>query len=446
MQRGVRPAVVISLAAMCSLIAGCGSGRSAASAPTPTIGPTPSPTSTAAIAAKSYSDAFDGLREADAQAPGMAALLASGLTKAAGTSGDPRSAAADLRATLTNLFTEHVALFGLVAEAVDRKGPEGDQTKAALKALRANSAALTMKINSLGQAARPSATPSPSPTGAGDDLTSWDFQTAWTAHNDELFDYAVAAKDKVGYDEDTARRDLGAWRLNAGTFFKDATNGKLRSTPVREALDRYLSGMLDGADSLARQDGKGYDDLRVAAAALADTAALLAEGFGRSMHLAGDSRDDASTVRARQTYLLTEHVDLTAAAVYAAYSNLPDGGVQSPEANAAKAALDANAKDLATSFGKVVRPLDQAQFLEEWRRHIIYLLNYAEAVALGNTAGQDKAVTVLDAYRRAAGEFFARVSRRKLAATDVAAALAEQIGALTGEIRAFAALIPPPAG
>ena len=112
-----------------------------------------------------YADPFTGFISADGMMPGVASLLTAGLARNAGWSGDPSSPAADLRAKLTYLFTEHVHLFALVLTAIDAKGPHSALTKAAQAGLDANSAALITEIRSLSRIPPPKkGKPSPTPT------------------------------------------------------------------------------------------------------------------------------------------------------------------------------------------------------------------------------------------------------------------------------------------
>jgi hypothetical protein len=451
MRRSARSVGVVALAVVCSAAAaGCGSGgASHVNAPVTA----PSPTSSAVIAPTAYPDPFTGARAADAMMPATASLLAAGLAKDAGWSGDPTSAAAELRAKLTYLLTEHVHLFGMVVVAIDHNGPRAPQTKAAQAGLDANSTALVAEIQDLAKPAtakqsKRKATPTPTPESNSDvaDLTSGDFATAWKAHITQLVDYAVAAKDKVSSDASDARHNLEIWGQSAASFLKTQANNKLRSTDVRDALDKYVSGLTDAAESLARQDGKGYDSLRTAASATVDVASVLADGFARAGGLAGKATDEAATARAKLTSLLTEHVDLIVDIAYAGYADSSTGGLQGTGANAARAALDANAKDLAAAFGKAANAKDQAAFLVDWRRHTIDFVDYANAARRNDVSAADKAVAALDAYRTTAGAFFASISSHKLDAGQVAEAFTGHIASLTGDIRALAAFLPATSG
>jgi hypothetical protein len=431
---------------MFATAAGCGSG-SPADLRVPA--PTPTRTSSAVIAPTAYADPFTGFISADAMMPADASLLAAGLARAAGWSGDPSSPAADLRARLTYLFTEHVHLVAIMLTAIDDKGPHSSLTKAAQAGLDANSTALIAEIKSLFRFPAPKkGKPSPTPTARPDsdiaDLVSDDFGTAWRAHIARLVDYGVAAKDKVQRDESDARHDLEIWGQNAASFLKLAADNKLRSTDVRDALDKYLSGITDAADSLVRRDGKGFDEVRSAASAMVDAAAVLAEGFARADGLSGKSDDEAATARAQLTYLLTEHDDLLADVVFAGYSEA-DGGLQSIRSYAARAALDANAKDLAAAFGKAVNAKQQASFLEDWRRHDIDFLDYAEAAQRADVAAEAKAVAALNAYRTTVGKFFASISGQQVTVTQVEDMFTAHIASMTGEIDALAALLTTPA-
>jgi hypothetical protein len=430
---------------MLTAVAGCGSGSSAR---TGAAAAAPSPTSSAAAG---VGDPFTGARAADATMPPLADLLGTGLAKSAGWSGNAASPAADLRAKLTFLFTEHTHLLGMVFAAIDTKGPSNSVTKAAQAALDANSAAVIAEIAAISHPAaakkgKATATPSADPNSDTADLTSGNFATAWKAHNTELVNYAVAAKDKVDSDTSDAKRNLGVWRQSAASNLKAAAGNKLRSTDVRDGFEKYTNALTDAADSLAKQDGKGYDALRIAAGALSDTAGLLADGFAKAGKLSGDSTDDASTGRAQLTHLLTEHADLVTDVAYAGYAAAADGGMTGAAANAAKASLDANGKDLSAAFGNAANAANQASFVEDWRRHIIDLVGYATATQPANSAGQAKYLGELDTYRATAASFFASISGNQVDATKVAAAFATQFAALTADIRALAAALPPSSG
>lgn len=123
-------------------------------------------------------------------------------------------------------------------------------------------------------------------------------------------------------------------------------------------------------------------------------------------YLAGNSMDNESTqsssvapatdTKAADLRVLlnnqeAQHVDLAAAATRAGF----DGDASF---EAAAAALDANSVALSESIGSVYGDEAKAQFLEIWRSHITFFVNYTVAAKGGDMAGMDKAVSDLNGY------------------------------------------------
>jgi hypothetical protein len=80
--------------------------------------------------------------------------------------------------------------------------------------------------------------------------------------------------------------------------------------------------------------------------------------------------------------------------------------VNNPDAFEASAAtLDQNSQDLAGSVGSVYGEDAGNAFLELWRTHIGFFVDYTTARANGDQEGQDTAREGLDAYRADFGAF-----------------------------------------
>jgi hypothetical protein len=109
----------------------------------------------------------------------------------------------------------------------------------------------------------------------------------------------------------------------------------------------------------------------------------------------------AATLRANLTHLLTEHVDLAGIAVVQA----AEGGLDSPQFEAAAGALDDNSVDLSDAIGSVYGEAAGKQFLELWRAHIGMFVDYAEGALTGNQKQQEQALADLDGYREDFGAF-----------------------------------------
>ena len=105
-------------------------------------------------------------------------------------------------------------------------------------------------------------------------------------------------------------------------------------------------------------------------------------------------------LRATLTALLEEHTYLAGIAVFSA-ANAPDAF------DPAVAALDGNSQDLAAAVGSAYGDEAGAAFLEMWRTHIGFFVDYATARAAGDQAGQDAAREQLEVYFLDLADFLA---------------------------------------
>jgi hypothetical protein len=111
----------------------------------------------------------------------------------------------------------------------------------------------------------------------------------------------------------------------------------------------------------------------------------------------------AADLRAMLNNLETEHVDLASAATRAGF----DG---SPMFDASAKSLDQNSVDLAKAVGSVYGPEAEARFLEIWRSHIGFFVDYTVAAKAGDQAGMDKAVQNLNGYVEAISDFLSKAN------------------------------------
>ena len=110
---------------------------------------------------------------------------------------------------------------------------------------------------------------------------------------------------------------------------------------------------------------------------------------------------DGANLRAQLTALLADHVYLAGAAIDQA---LQDGGdLTTEQVGAAVAALDENSVEVAALVGSAYPDAEQP-FLDSWRSHIPFFVNYTVAKATGDQAGVDQAVADLGAYAVSFGE------------------------------------------
>lgn len=110
---------------------------------------------------------------------------------------------------------------------------------------------------------------------------------------------------------------------------------------------------------------------------------------------------DGAGLRAALTALLADHVYLAGAAIDQA---LQDGGdLTTPNVQAAVAALDANSVEVAALVGSAYPDAEQP-FLDSWRSHIPFFVNYTLGKATGDEAMAEQAVADLGAYAVSFGQ------------------------------------------
>lgn len=378
--------------------------------------------STEAVMPISTGDPFADARTAAQHMPETALTLSTGLAAATDTAGEVDSEAADLRAGLTALLQEHVYLTGIGVATAYTAGADSAEFAAAKATLDGNTADLTSAISSL----------------AGEENGAT-FQQVWDAHIGYFVDYAVAKKSGDQAAADAAQASLTQYTVDAGAFFEQISAGNLPAAAVTEALAMHVSTMSAAIDALAAGEPTASDTLKAAADHVGMDAATIATGLAAGAGLSGDAMDDASTLRSGLTALLQEHVYLAGFAVFTAYT--AEGGVESPAFTAAAATLDANSVALSEAVGSLAGDENAADFLDLWRSHIGFFVDYAVADATGDEDARQEQLLNLDGYRGPAGEFFEKISNGELPADAVADGLAHHVATLAGAIDSLAAAL-----
>jgi hypothetical protein len=405
-------------------LAACGSTEDTATGASPSTASSTGMDHSAmdAVAPVGTGDPFADARTAAAHMPETGLTLATGLAAATGTAGEVGSDAATLRAGLTALLQEHVYLTGIGVATAYTAGADSPEFTAAKTALDGNTADLAAAVGSL----------------AGDEQ-AMAFQQLWDAHVGYFVDYAVAAKagDQAGMA--AAQASLAGYTTDAGAFFEQISGGNLPAADVAAALAMHVSTMSAAIDALAAGDPMASDTLKAAADHVGMDAGTIATGLAAGAGLSGDPMDDASTLRSGLTALLQEHVYLAAYAVFTAYT--AEGGVESPAFTAAAATLDANSVQLSDAVASLAGPENGTAFLELWREHIGFFVDYAVADAAGDEEARQQALMDLDGYRPEAGAFFEKISDGELPADDVAAGLGMHVSTLAGAIDSLAAAL-----
>lgn len=157
----------------------------------------------------------------------------------------------------------------------------------------------------------------------------------------------------------------------------------------------------------------------------------------------GDSSDDADAaalptsdtpaaeLRSKLNTVLAEHAMLAASATGAAL------GGRTSEFEAAAAALDANSVELAGIVGTAYGANAQTLFLDGWRKHIGFFVDYTNGAAANDGAAKQQAVDNLRKYARDVAALFE--SANGLPAATVAGIVDEHVDTLTKVIDAQAA-------
>ena len=133
----------------------------------------------------------------------------------------------------------------------------------------------------------------------------------------------------------------------------------------------------------------------------------------------------AAGLRVVLNNLEAEHVDLASAATRAGF----DG---SPMFEASAGALDENSIALSKTIGSVYGAEAEAKFLEIWRSHITFFVNYTVAAKAGDQAGMDKAVSDLNGYVSAISNLLGGATG--LPVDAVASLVTEHVGLLKSAV------------
>lgn len=168
--------------------------------------------------------------------------------------------AAELRAGLTHLLTEHVDLAGIaiVQAATAEGGLESPQFKAAAATLDDNSQDLGAAIGSV-----------------YGDAAGKQFKALWESHIGFFVDYTLASATGDDKAAKKAEQDLDGYREDFGAFLESA-NPNLTKEAVAEGLDPHVQSLLTTIDSAVAGDTKVFDNLRTAASHDVDLANTLA--------------------------------------------------------------------------------------------------------------------------------------------------------------------------
>ncbi len=370
-----------------------------------------------AVAVDSSGDPFADLKGAADHVVGAAATLSGGIAAAAGFEGDTTSAASELQAGLTALLQEHVYLAGIALDTAAGFGFDSQEFELAAAQLDRNSVALSEAVGSI----------------AGEEKGAA-FLDLWRQHIGFFVDYTKGAAAGDEEMKQAAVDSLMGYTKDAGAFFEEITGGALPADAVSGSLVEHIETVNAAIDAVAAGDTSVFDNLKAAADHVNMAAKTLAGGIAQAAGLEGDPSSQAATLRADLTGLLQEHVYLAGIAVKTAYAAGPD----SEAFTAAAATLDTNSQELAGAVGSIAGDEKGAAFLDLWRQHIGFFVDFAVGAAGDDTAAQATAIENLAGYTQDAGAFFEEITGGELPADAVASGLEMHISTLAGAIQSLA--------
>ncbi|HEU5082941.1 MAG TPA: hypothetical protein VFU14_06355, partial [Acidimicrobiales bacterium] len=271
------------------------------------------------------------------------------------------SAASALRAGLTSLLQEHVYLAGIAVEtALDAGGDmQAPAVQAAVGALDENSVALSEAVGSVAGAENGEA-----------------FLGLWREHIGFFVDYTLGKATGDQAMADQALTDLAGYQDAAGAFFEEITAGGLPADATVQNLDMHISTLTAAIDAMVAGDGQAFALLQDAADHMDSTALALATAITGALpdDFPGEVEGVPAETRAALTSLLQEHAYLAGIAIEQAVE--AGGDLAAPAAAAAVETLDGNSVELSEVVGSVAGAENGEAFLELWRQHIGFFVDY----------------------------------------------------------------------
>jgi hypothetical protein len=333
--------------------------------------------------------------------------------------------ASTLRAGLTALLQEHVYLAGIaINQAVaDGGNLDAPATASAVATLDANSVALSEAIASV----------------YGEDAGA-QFLDLWRKHIGFFVDYTLGSATNNTPQKEGALIALDAYGTEFGEFIETATNGAVPTSAVEELLATHVESLVAAIDAVIAGSPDAYPKLQEAASHMPMTASALAAGIAESQDIEGDVESEPAELRSGLTALLQEHVYLAGIAISQAVAD--GGNLEAPATASAVATLDANSVALSEAIASIYGEDAGAQFLERWRAHIGFFVDYTLGSATNNTPQKEGALIALDAYGTEFGEFIETATNGALSTDAVAAELATHVESLVAAIDAVIAGSP----
>jgi len=339
-------------------------------------------------------------------------------TDATTTANGVDTAAAGLNQALTSMLDSHVYLAAVTLEQAVLHGMKSPQVKAASAELDENSKALADAVTSI-----------------YGDAAGKQFLDLWRKHIGFFVDFTVAQLEKDKAAANKAVKNLDGYRQDFGALIESATEGALTKDAVAEALVPHVDHLATAAMQLVQGDAKVFDSLYKAAEHNMVLSEALATGISTQQGLEGDAASGAAKLQATLTNLLDSHVYLASVTLEQAALN----GLDSPQVKAASASLDQNSQDLAAAVESVYGAEAGKQFLDLWRKHIGFFVDYTVGKLSNDPKMAKKALKDLDGYRADFGALIESATEGGLPKDAVAEALIPHVNSLAKAIDLLAA-------
>ena len=323
------------------------------------------------------------------------------------------SGAAQLSQALTAGLQEHEYLAGIAVAMGVGYGLDSPAFEGAAAALDANSVDLADAIESIYGPEAGKA-----------------FLDSWRKHIGFFVDYTAGQATGDQAKVEQARENLDGYRKDFGALIEGATEGALPAAAVADALKPHVNATFTAIDAVVGvKEGNPFLLLKKAAAHMPHISDALSGAIAGQFpeKFEGDPASPASDLLQTLTAGLQEHEYLAGIAVVQALTN--EGNVESPQFQAAAAALDANSVDLANAIESVYGPEAGKAFLDSWRKHIGFFVDYTLGKATGDNAMAKRAKKDLDGYRQDFGALIEGATGGILPADAVAEALIPHVAA-----------------
>lgn len=352
-----------------------------------------------------------------ASMPSSSSMTMPSSSSTAGGTNTAATAAATLRAGLTQLLREHVDLTGFAVQTAVINGISSANTSQALKALDANTVALGKAVGSVyGVAAQKQ------------------FDKLWRAHIGFFVTYTKGLATKNQKMVNQAQHQLAGYRRDFAKFINGATG--LPAAAVSKDLQGHVQTLEAAIQAIVTKSPSAGAKLEMAAAHMDGTAEVLAKGIDTQKKLTGNVDGAGSALRAGLTGLLIQHVAQTAQVVQTAVET----SLTAPQTAASVKALDQNTVNLGNAIGSIYGASARTAFLKMWRAHIGFFVNYTKGLATHDTKLVSKAQKQLAGYKQDFAKFLGTATG--LPPSAVAADLQGHITTLEAAIRAIVTKAP----